>query len=307
MPGISGLTAGKMLKRLRRALHLPSSRPTGSAATGRSATPTDTAAPTARCTSTPPSTGCRSRTSRCPEHFPTSRTTPRSRPTSTTTPTRSACSEHIEFENGVVHAARRREGGGWEHRPTRTAPRAGSTSWSSPTATTGTRGSPTSPASSPARRSTRTTTSTRARRWSSPASGSSSSGIGNSAADIAVELSSKALRQPGHPLDAVERLDRPEVHRRAGPADKYYRTSPHVPLSWQRKVVQVMQPLTPAPTRACTACRRRTTSSSRRTRPSRSSCRCGSAPATWSPKPNVTPPRRRDASTSRTAPAATST
>ncbi|HEY9564522.1 MAG TPA: hypothetical protein VIR30_12200, partial [Nocardioides sp.] len=28
------------------------------------------------------------------------------------------------------------------------------------------------------------------------------------------------------------------------PADKFYRTSPHIPVAWQRKFVQVMQPMT---------------------------------------------------------------
>lgn len=67
-------------------------------------------------------------------------------------------------------------------------------------------------------------------------------GIGNSAADIAVELSSKALQ-----TEVV-------ISTRSGawivpkyfagqPADKYYKTSPYVPLSWQRKIAQWGQPL----------------------------------------------------------------
>jgi cation diffusion facilitator CzcD-associated flavoprotein CzcO len=68
-------------------------------------------------------------------------------------------------------------------------------------------------------------------------------GLGNSAADIAVELSSKAL---GNTLTLSTRSSAWIVPKYiAGrPADKYYRTSPHVPLSWQRKVVQWMQPIT---------------------------------------------------------------
>ena len=65
--------------------------------------------------------------------------------------------------------------------------------------------------------------------------------------------------------------------------------------SWQRKVVQLVpadERLRPA---RSTGCRRPTTSSSRRTRPSRSSCRCGSARATSSPKP-----QRRAGSTAST-------
>ncbi|QIK76085.1 flavin-containing monooxygenase [Nocardioides piscis] len=68
-------------------------------------------------------------------------------------------------------------------------------------------------------------------------------GLGNSAADIAVELSSKTLEN-----EVV-------ISTRSGawivpkylagkPADKYYRTSPHIPFAWQRKLAQVFQPLT---------------------------------------------------------------
>ncbi len=68
-------------------------------------------------------------------------------------------------------------------------------------------------------------------------------GIGNSAADIAVELSSKAL---GNTLSLSTRSGAWIVPKYiAGrPADKYYRTSPHIPLSWQRKIAQWGQPLT---------------------------------------------------------------
>ncbi|WP_067679717.1 flavin-containing monooxygenase [Nocardia miyunensis] len=68
-------------------------------------------------------------------------------------------------------------------------------------------------------------------------------GLGNSAADIAVELSSKAL---GNRLTLSTRSGAWIVPKYiAGrPADKYYRTSPHIPLSWQRKIAQWGQPLT---------------------------------------------------------------
>ncbi|MQY22548.1 flavin-containing monooxygenase [Nocardia macrotermitis] len=68
-------------------------------------------------------------------------------------------------------------------------------------------------------------------------------GLGNSAADIAVELSSKAL---GNKLTLSTRSSAWIVPKYiAGrPADKYYRTSPYVPLSWQRKIAQWGQPLT---------------------------------------------------------------
>jgi cation diffusion facilitator CzcD-associated flavoprotein CzcO len=68
-------------------------------------------------------------------------------------------------------------------------------------------------------------------------------GIGNSAADIAVELSSKALDNEVVLSTRSSAWIVPKYF--AGkPADKYYRTSPYVPLKWQRKLVQVMQPAT---------------------------------------------------------------
>ncbi|MEV5652543.1 NAD(P)-binding domain-containing protein [Nocardia sp. NPDC052254] len=68
-------------------------------------------------------------------------------------------------------------------------------------------------------------------------------GLGNSAADIAVELSSKAL---GNTLTLSTRSGAWIVPKYiAGrPADKYYRTSPYIPFSWQRKIAQWGQPLT---------------------------------------------------------------
>ncbi len=68
-------------------------------------------------------------------------------------------------------------------------------------------------------------------------------GLGNSAADIAVELSSKAL---GNKLTLSTRSGAWIVPKYiAGrPADKYYRTSPYIPFSWQRKIAQWGQPIT---------------------------------------------------------------
>ncbi|MCX5044767.1 NAD(P)-binding domain-containing protein [Aldersonia sp. NBC_00410] len=68
-------------------------------------------------------------------------------------------------------------------------------------------------------------------------------GLGNSAADIAVELSSKAL---GNNVTLSTRSGAWIVPKYiAGrPADKYYKTSPYIPLSWQRKFAQTFQPLT---------------------------------------------------------------
>ncbi|RRR46154.1 NAD(P)/FAD-dependent oxidoreductase [Mycolicibacter terrae] len=67
-------------------------------------------------------------------------------------------------------------------------------------------------------------------------------GLGNSAADIAVELSSKAL---DNELTLSTRSGAWIVPKYlAGkPADKYYRTSPYLPYSWQRKFAQWAQPL----------------------------------------------------------------
>ncbi len=68
-------------------------------------------------------------------------------------------------------------------------------------------------------------------------------GLGNSAADIAVELSSKALDTR---LTLSTRSGAWIVPKYfAGkPADKYYKLSPHIPVAWQRKFMQVMQPMT---------------------------------------------------------------
>ncbi|HEY0952314.1 flavin-containing monooxygenase, partial [Nocardioides sp.] len=68
-------------------------------------------------------------------------------------------------------------------------------------------------------------------------------GIGNSAADITVELSSRAL---DNEVTLSTRSGAWIVPKYFGgkPADKYYVTVPWLPLSWQRKFVQVMQPVT---------------------------------------------------------------
>jgi hypothetical protein len=67
-------------------------------------------------------------------------------------------------------------------------------------------------------------------------------GLGNSAADIAVELSSRTLENE---LTLSTRSGAWIVPKYVAgkPADKYYRTSPYVPLSWQRKVAQWAQPI----------------------------------------------------------------
>jgi hypothetical protein len=67
-------------------------------------------------------------------------------------------------------------------------------------------------------------------------------GIGNSAADITVELSSRAL---GNSVTLSTRSSAWIVPKYiAGrPGDAYWRTVPHVPLSWQRKALQMLMPL----------------------------------------------------------------
>ena len=68
-------------------------------------------------------------------------------------------------------------------------------------------------------------------------------GLGNSAADIAVELSGKALQNQVTLSTRSSAWIVPK-YMYGLPADKYFATSPHIPLSWQRKLVQKMQFLT---------------------------------------------------------------
>ena len=65
-------------------------------------------------------------------------------------------------------------------------------------------------------------------------------GIGNSAADIAVELSSRSLQNE---VTLSTRSSAWIVPKYTGglPADKYYVTTPYLPLAWQRKLLQKMQ------------------------------------------------------------------
>lgn len=68
-------------------------------------------------------------------------------------------------------------------------------------------------------------------------------GLGNSAADIAVELSSRSLQNE---VTLSTRSSAWIVPKYAYglPADKYFVTSPHIPLGWQRWVIQKMQVMT---------------------------------------------------------------
>jgi len=65
-------------------------------------------------------------------------------------------------------------------------------------------------------------------------------GLGNSAADIAVELSSRSLQNE---VTLSTRSSAWIVPKYTGglPADKYYVTTPYLPLAWQRKLLQKMQ------------------------------------------------------------------
>ena len=62
-------------------------------------------------------------------------------------------------------------------------------------------------------------------------------GLGNSAADIAVELSSKSL-QTKVTLSTRSGAWIVPKYVAGRPADTMYRTTPHLPLKWQRKIMQ---------------------------------------------------------------------
>jgi len=68
-------------------------------------------------------------------------------------------------------------------------------------------------------------------------------GLGNSAADISVELSSKSLQNEVTLSTRSSAWIVPK-YSFGLPADKYFVTSPHVPLRWQRWFVQKMQFMT---------------------------------------------------------------
>lgn len=67
-------------------------------------------------------------------------------------------------------------------------------------------------------------------------------GIGNSAADITVELSSKALRNQVTLSTRSSAWIVPK-YIAGRPGDTLFRTSPYLPLSWQRKAVQFIAPM----------------------------------------------------------------
>ena len=66
-------------------------------------------------------------------------------------------------------------------------------------------------------------------------------GIGNSAADITVELSSKALQNTVTLSTRSSAWIVPK-YIAGRPGDTLFRTSPHLPLSWQRKAIQMLAP-----------------------------------------------------------------
>lgn len=67
-------------------------------------------------------------------------------------------------------------------------------------------------------------------------------GIGNSAADITVELSSKAL-QNSVTLSTRSSAWIVPKYLAGQPGDKFFRTTPYLPLSWQRKAAQWFAPV----------------------------------------------------------------
>ena len=67
-------------------------------------------------------------------------------------------------------------------------------------------------------------------------------GLGNSAADITVELSSKALDNKVTLSTRSSAWIVPK-YIAGRPGDTLWRTSPHLPLSWQRKAIQMLAPV----------------------------------------------------------------
>ncbi len=66
-------------------------------------------------------------------------------------------------------------------------------------------------------------------------------GIGNSAADITVELSSKTLQNTVTLSTRSSAWIVPK-YIAGRPGDSVWRTSPHIPLAWQRKAIQLLAP-----------------------------------------------------------------
>lgn len=149
--------------------------------------------------------------------------------------------EHIEFENGVVHAERLPDGG-WELETERT----GSRRFDLLVVANGHHWDPRF-ADFPGEFSG---VSIHSHHYIDPQDPLDFShkrilvvGIGNSAADIAVELSSRSLQNEVTLSTRSSAWIVPK-YTYGLPADKYYVTTPYLPLKWQRWFVQKMQFMT---------------------------------------------------------------
>lgn len=147
--------------------------------------------------------------------------------------------DHIEFNNGVVHAARR-DGGGWEIEDQAGARR----EFDLLVVANGHHWDPRLPEFP----GTFTGASIHSHHYIDPTEPLELTGkrilvvgIGNSAADITVELSSKSL-QNRVTLSTRSSAWIVPKYIAGQPGDKYFRTNPYIPLSWQRKLVQLIAP-----------------------------------------------------------------
>lgn len=148
--------------------------------------------------------------------------------------------ENIEFNNGVVHAARI-DGGGWEIEDQAGARR----EFDLLVVANGHHWDPRLPAFP----GTFTGEQIHSHHYIDPAEPLQLTGkrilvvgIGNSAADITVELSSKALQNQVTLSTRSSAWIVPK-YIAGQPGDKYFRTNPYIPLSWQRKLVQLIGPM----------------------------------------------------------------
>lgn len=148
--------------------------------------------------------------------------------------------EHIEFNNGVVHA-RRDEGGGWQ-----IDDQAGNTrQFDLLVVANGHHWDPRLPDFP----GTFTGETIHSHYYIDPHTPLELTGkrilvvgLGNSAADITVELSSRAL-QNRVTLSTRSSAWIVPKYIAGRPGDKLFRTTPYLPLSWQRKAIQILMPL----------------------------------------------------------------
>lgn len=148
--------------------------------------------------------------------------------------------DNIEFTNGVLHA-RRLDGGGWEIEDQAGATRA----FDLLVVGNGHHWDPRSPEFP----GTFTGKSIHSHHYIDPQTPLELTGkrilvvgIGNSAADITVELSSKAL-QNRVTLSTRSSAWIVPKYLAGRPGDMFWRTTPYLPLSWQRKAIQKAAPL----------------------------------------------------------------